>query len=86
MARGRKPALELAQVDKIRRLYRDTAMSMDALASRFGVSQTVINHVVSRRGCYAEKANSGTTTLDGGRDPLHHSEPQLHGGSHREEG
>ncbi len=86
MKRGRKPSLDPAQADKIRRLYQDTAMSLDALADRFGVSQTVINNVVMRRGCYAEEADSGTPTLDGGRHPIHDSKPHLHGGSHREEG
>ena len=86
MKRGRKPSLDPVQVDKIRRLYYETKMSMDALASRFGVSQTVVKNVVMRRGCYAEEANSATPTLDGGRNPIHDSEPHLHGWSHREKG
>ena len=74
---GRKQALDDKQVAKVRRLYHDSQMGTTALATRFGVSQTTIQHVILGKGSYGKYKN-GTPAVDGGGNPVHPPVNSLH--------
>ena len=55
---GRKKAMDPQQVAKVRRLYHKSGVGTTVLATRFGVSQTTIQHAILGHGAYADSGGT----------------------------